>query len=490
MSLTKVSYSMITGAPANVKDFGAVGDGTNNDRTAIQAAFDSGAKQVYFPSGTYYLGSTATAIKFIDLSALGDNLSIVTDGFVEFVVNTTASVQPVVFYLKNNSHFTCGPVSFTDNGYDPSITWKGAWAFNLDNASGGNWGDVVIDAIYAKNMVSGVTVTGPIEAANRIRGIHIKQLFADNCYYGYNAANEGDAVKIDNLYAYQNYRPYYVYGVSGHQVKIFSRNNRNTSAAINISRSVGGLNTTSIFVDYTARDMAVNITHVLINHINLLGGTISDIHLNIDIDSSTAFTPLRFVNYTGSGGSETNAASLNNVKDIFVSGSCSSNADSISVVASYATTTQRITFNQGSFLICSESVYAAFQFDQLNRNQTVTWTASSVNPTLGNGQLYYDVDIVGGMCFYNINLLIGSTTTLGTGEWSFSIPFRAKTNAIGSVYVVDSGVAYTTAVCKVDATDLVVTCYANGSATGFSSTSPFSWTTNDALRLSIAYPIS
>lgn len=490
MSLTKVSYSLITGAPANVKDFGAVGDGSNNDRTAIQAAFNSGAKQVYFPAGTYYLGSTATAIKFIDLSALGDDISIVTDGFVEFVVNTTASVQPVVFYLKNNSHFTCGPVRFIDNGYDSSITWKGAWAFHLDNASGGNWGDIVIDAIYARNMVSCVTVTGPAEAANRIRGIHIKQLFADNCYYGYNAANEGDAVKIDNLYASQNFRPYFVYGVSGHQVKIFSRNNRGTSGAINISRSVGGLDTKSLFIEYTAREMGVNITHVLINHIDLLGGTISDIHLNLDIDSSTAFTPLRFVNYTGSGGSETNAASLNNVRDIFVSGSCNSNADSISVNASYASALQRINFIQGYFLICSESVYAAFQFDQLSRNQVVTWTASSVNPTLGNGQLYYDVDIVGGMCFYSINLVIGSTTTLGTGEWSFSIPFRAKTNAIGSVYVVDSGVAYTTAVCKVDATALVVNCYANGSATGFNATSPISWTTGDAMRLSIAYPIS
>jgi hypothetical protein len=38
MSLTKVSYSMITGAPANVLDFGAVGNGTTDDTAAIQAA--------------------------------------------------------------------------------------------------------------------------------------------------------------------------------------------------------------------------------------------------------------------------------------------------------------------------------------------------------------------------------------------------------------------------------------------------------------------
>ena len=41
MSLTKVSYSMITGAPANALDFGAVADGTTNNTTAVQAALNS-----------------------------------------------------------------------------------------------------------------------------------------------------------------------------------------------------------------------------------------------------------------------------------------------------------------------------------------------------------------------------------------------------------------------------------------------------------------
>ena len=492
MALTKVSYSMIQGASANVLDYGAVGNGVANDRTAIQAAFDSGAKQVYFPAGTYYLGSTSTASKFIDLSALGENISIVTEGFVEFVVQTTAAVIPSIFYLKNNSNFNCGPVRFKDTGYDPlSVSsLKGASAFTLDNASGGNWGNVVIDAIYGNNLVACVSVEGAVEVANRIRGIHIKQLFSDDCFYGFNAQNQGDGVKIDNLIAFQNYRPYFVYGVASHQVKIFNRNNRITSGAVNISRSVGGIKTTNIWVDYTARDMSINITHVLINHIDLLNGIISDIHLNLDINSTTAYTPLRFVNYTGSGGSETNAASTNIVTDVFISGSCDSNAAQISVFASYFNKIQRITFNQGFGLECSSSVYAAFQFDQLGHGGTPTWTAATTNPTIGNGTLTNDFDIVGGMLFYSITLTIGSTTTLGTGEWRFSLPFTPTTNAIGSVYVLDSGVVYATAVCKVDANGSLLSCFANGSATAFSPTVPIAWTTNDELRLSIAYPIS
>lgn len=50
MSLTKVSYSMIQGASANVLDFGAAGDGLADDTAAVQAAVDSGAAEVYFPS--------------------------------------------------------------------------------------------------------------------------------------------------------------------------------------------------------------------------------------------------------------------------------------------------------------------------------------------------------------------------------------------------------------------------------------------------------
>jgi hypothetical protein len=49
----------LLGDIANVKDYGAVGDGVTNDRTAIQAAIDSG-KTVVFPIGTYAIGSALT----------------------------------------------------------------------------------------------------------------------------------------------------------------------------------------------------------------------------------------------------------------------------------------------------------------------------------------------------------------------------------------------------------------------------------------------
>ena len=44
---------MMAGSSANVKDFGATGDGTTDDTVAIQLALDSGAGTIVFPDGTY-----------------------------------------------------------------------------------------------------------------------------------------------------------------------------------------------------------------------------------------------------------------------------------------------------------------------------------------------------------------------------------------------------------------------------------------------------
>jgi len=59
MSLTKVSYSMIAGSPVSVIDYGATGNGTTDDTTAIQLALNTG-KSVFIPQGTYKITATLT----------------------------------------------------------------------------------------------------------------------------------------------------------------------------------------------------------------------------------------------------------------------------------------------------------------------------------------------------------------------------------------------------------------------------------------------
>lgn len=62
MSLTKLSYSMIQGAPTNVKDFGAKGDGVTDDYAAITLAI-AASQSLYFPNGTYNHSQTINWVK-------------------------------------------------------------------------------------------------------------------------------------------------------------------------------------------------------------------------------------------------------------------------------------------------------------------------------------------------------------------------------------------------------------------------------------------
>lgn len=57
MSLTKATFSMLSGAPINVVDYGADPTGSTNSTAAIQAAIDAG-KSVYFPAGNYAVTGT------------------------------------------------------------------------------------------------------------------------------------------------------------------------------------------------------------------------------------------------------------------------------------------------------------------------------------------------------------------------------------------------------------------------------------------------
>lgn len=59
MSLTKVTYSMIAGAPVNLLDFGADPTGVNDCSAALAAAIAK-SNNIYIPAGTYKFTSTFT----------------------------------------------------------------------------------------------------------------------------------------------------------------------------------------------------------------------------------------------------------------------------------------------------------------------------------------------------------------------------------------------------------------------------------------------
>lgn len=75
MSLTKVSYSMITGEVINVLDYGAKGDGITDDTAAIQAAITAAGvgtgNTVFIPAGTYICSAPINMAEYVTLQGAG-----------------------------------------------------------------------------------------------------------------------------------------------------------------------------------------------------------------------------------------------------------------------------------------------------------------------------------------------------------------------------------------------------------------------------------
>lgn len=97
MSLTKASYSMITGAPINVLDYGAVGDGTTDCTTAFQSAITyctTNNRELYVPSGTYKITDTLTkAGSYVGVNIRGEGAG---NSILEFSSITTPNKSCLV----------------------------------------------------------------------------------------------------------------------------------------------------------------------------------------------------------------------------------------------------------------------------------------------------------------------------------------------------------------------------------------------------------
>ncbi|MGA4941785.1 hypothetical protein [Streptomyces cinereoruber] len=59
---------------------------------------------------------------------------------------------------------------------------------------------------------------------------------------------------------------------------------------------------------------------------------------------------------------------------------------------------------------------------------TPAWTASTA-PSIGNGTLIGRYKTIGKLCTVQIEIVMGTTTTFGTGIWFFSLPFTAASPA-------------------------------------------------------------
>ena len=119
------------------------------------------------------------------------------------------------------------------------------------------------------------------------------------------------------------------------------------------------------------------------------------------------------------------------------------------VSASAANTPSRLSVGTNGQLLSADSTTAtglAWSHGGKRTAYTPTWAViSGTAPTLGNGTLVGNYNRVGDLVYFNVVLTFGSTTTAGSGTYTFTLPVTMGSvsyGVAGSSSVLDSGIAW------------------------------------------------
>lgn len=118
---------------------------------------------------------------------------------------------------------------------------------------------------------------------------------------------------------------------------------------------------------------------------------------------------------------------------------------------------------------------------------TPTWTGNTTNPVLNNGTLQGRYVQAGKLVIFRVHLVIGSTTTLGTGFYSFAVPANGieDLTPVGTVVAFDtSAAAFTTSTAWFgSATVDKVRLGTAGEDGVFNNITPYAWATGDEINV-------
>lgn len=179
MALTKVSYSMITGSPVNVLDYGALGDGTSNDTVAIQAANNAAAaagRSLYFPKGIYQADPLTATTSW--LGEPGATIRYRGTGNV-FLVSASNTPKILIQNLIFDGNVSADPGNWS-TGYN---SFTGAIGLSVSNCDGAR----IIDCYSQNNWQSGFRLSqcdGAVISgcsANKNRGNFGDCFFLNSC---------------------------------------------------------------------------------------------------------------------------------------------------------------------------------------------------------------------------------------------------------------------------------------------------------------------
>lgn len=190
MSLTKVTYSMISGEISNVLDYGADNTGVADSRAAFVAAFATG-RNVYAPKGTYkILGN----IQIPGLSFL------LGDGLNSTIIQSTCSADTVCFTIGQQ-----GAAGVTYGGGIKNLSLvlntSGSIGIKLISTSQTELENLYIQgSLPLPNADIGIIISASNTGSyfNTLKNINIQ--YTDICYKNQTTVADGNSYVTSNTY--------------------------------------------------------------------------------------------------------------------------------------------------------------------------------------------------------------------------------------------------------------------------------------------------
>lgn len=221
MSLTKATYSMIDGAPVNVLDFGAVGDGSTDSTAALQAALDSGSHDIYIPEGIFCfttltvsqntrIHGASTRTSVLRHTGTGTAIACVydgsePDGFTPYIESGWFIFSDLELQANGDVGFDVGDTrsSFTNwervyirHRQDGGTYYPGSTAIKCDNAP---WTSSKatylekLDKVFIRGFETGLLLNAIVNAweLNRVYMVEVKDQIS---------LNEATGININGCY--------------------------------------------------------------------------------------------------------------------------------------------------------------------------------------------------------------------------------------------------------------------------------------------------
>jgi hypothetical protein len=120
-----------------------------------------------------------------------------------------------------------------------------------------------------------------------------------------------------------------------------------------------------------------------------------------------------------------------------------------------------------------------------------SWTATTSNPSIGNGTITGRYAQTASLVWVNIKMTAGSTTTFGTGLWRFSLPVTPTVDELLPSTVSDNSTSFrynaTTRIILSSTSGDNMRIHVDGGYSGVSATAPYTWASGDFLIISGSY---